>query len=318
VTPGSFRVRPCRMCTVSVQWVHRERGAGDVADVGTLYIVATPIGNREDITLRALRVLREVAVVAAEDTRHTGQLLAHYGISARYLSLHEHNERMRAAPIIARLDAGEDVALVSDAGTPTLSDPGAALVAAVAAAGHRVEPVPGASAALAAIMASGMVHGAFTFVGFLPPKRQARAAALRAYASLPHPLVLYEAPHRIAATVTDAAATLGDRACALCRELTKMHEEIVHTTLAGAEKHIRASRPRGEYVLIIAGASNEAGPVDEEAADTLLRSLIASGVSPTEAARRLAAETGQDRNVWYKRAIAVKREEEGSTRRAGG
>src|SRR3954452_21598513 len=189
--------------------------------------------------MRALRVLREVAVVAAEDTRHTGQLLTHYGISAHYLSLHEHNERARAATIIARLDAGDDVALVSDAGTPTLSDPGADLVAAVAAAGHRVVPVPGPSAALAAVMASGIVHGAFTFVGFLPPKQQARLEVLRAHRALPHPLVIYEAPHRIAAMLMDAVTVLGDRACVLCRELTKLHEEIAYTTLESAAKHIR-------------------------------------------------------------------------------
>lgn len=283
--------------------------------MGTLYIVATPIGNREDITLRALRVLREVAVVAAEDTRHTGQLLAHYGIPAQYLSLHEHNERARAATIIARLDAGDDVALVSDAGTPTLSDPGADLVAAVAAAGHRVEPVPGPSAALAAVMASGMVQGAFTFVGFLPAKQQARVAALQSYQSLSHPLVIYEAPHRIAPMLADAVAMLGDRRCVICRELTKLHEEIVHTTLTDAEKHIHASRPRGEYVVIVAGAPREAEPIDEETAVAMMRDLLASGTSPTEAAKLLAAKTGQDRKLWYKRAVAGKREEEGSTRR---
>jgi 16S rRNA (cytidine1402-2'-O)-methyltransferase len=283
--------------------------------VGILYIVATPIGNREDITLRALRVLREVAVVAAEDTRHTGQLLAHFGIPATYLSLHEHNERARAATIIARLDAGNDVALVSDAGTPTLSDPGADLVAAVVAAGHRVVPVPGPSAALAAVMASGIVHGAFTFVGFLPPKQQARLEVLRAHRALPHPLVIYEAPHRIAATLTDAVTVLGDRACALCRELTKLHEEITHTTLEAAAKHIQTSRLRGEYVLIVAGASDAAGPVDEEAAAAMLRGLLLSGATAAEAAKIVAAETGQDRQMWYKRAVAWKREERGSTRR---
>src|SRR5439155_10443194 len=132
-------------------------------------------------------------------------------------------------------------------------------------------------------------------------------AALRAYQALPHPLIVYEAPHRVAAMLADAAVVLGDRACVLCRELTKLHEEIVHTTLAGAEKHIHASRPRGEYVVLIAGATNEAGPVDEDAAMETLRGLIASGVSPTEAAKLLAARTGQDRKMWYKRAVAGKR-----------
>ena len=166
--------------------------------MGTLFIVATPIGNREDITLRALRVLREVSVVAAEDTRHTGQLLAHYGIPARYFSLHEHNERERVADIVARLDAGEDVALVSDAGTPLIADPGARIVVAARAAGHAVAPIPGPSAMLAAIVASGIVPGPFTFVGFLPPKRAARRSALEALRALPHPIICYEAPHRLA------------------------------------------------------------------------------------------------------------------------
>jgi 16S rRNA (cytidine1402-2'-O)-methyltransferase len=277
--------------------------------VGTLYIVATPIGNREDITLRALRVLREVAIVAAEDTRHTGQLLAHHGVSARYLSLHEHNERERTAAIIARLDAGDDVALVSDAGTPLIADPGARVVAAARAAGHRVVPVPGPSALLAAVVASGLVPGPFTFLGFLPPKRGARRAALEAIRALPHPAVLFEAPHRIAATIADALDLLGDRPCAVCRELTKLHEEIVATTLSGAVEGFAARPPRGEYVVIVAEAPAPAvvAVADDETVDMLLRSLIASGASPAAAAKAVAAQTGVDRGACYKRAVAVKR-----------
>ena len=274
--------------------------------MGTLYVVATPIGNREDITLRALRILREVAIVAAEDTRHTGRLLAHYGISARYLSLHAHNEAARAAPIIARLAAGEDVALVTDAGTPTLSDPGAGLVAAVTAAGHRVVPVPGASALLAAVMASGAVPGPFTFVGFLPPRQAPRRAALRALAASPHPLVLYEAPHRIAACLADARAALGERACVLCRELTKLHEEIIHTTLDGARARI-ATPPRGEYVLIIAGAPEAPARLSDRDAQEMMETLLAAGESAASVAKLLAAKTGQERDLWYKRAVSCKR-----------
>ncbi len=282
--------------------------------MGTLYIVATPIGNREDITLRALRVLREVAVVAAEDTRHTGRLLTHYGIAAHYLSLHEHNEHARAATIIARLDAGDDVALVTDAGTPTLSDPGAGLVAAVAAAGHPVVPVPGASALLAAVMASGAVRGPFTFVGFLPPKQAARRAALRDLAASPLPLVLYEAPHRIAACLADAREAMGDRACVVCRELTKLHEEITRTTLAGALAQARETPSRGEYVLIIAGAPDVPATMSDDDAMAAMCALLAAGESAATVAKTMAARTGQERDVWYKRAVSCKRAAVGNGR----
>lgn len=275
--------------------------------MGTLFIVATPIGNREDITFRALRVLREVALVAAEDTRHTGQLLAHYGVSTRYLSLHEHNERDRTAAIIARLDAGDDIALVSDAGTPLIADPGAYVVAAVHAAGHRIVPVPGASSMLAAVVASGLVPGPFTFLGFLPPKRGARRAALESIRTLPHPAVLFEAPHRIAATMADALELLGDRACAICRELTKLHEEVVVTTLSGVVEGFVDRPPRGEYVIIIAEAPVVAEAMGDEAIDEMLRALLEAGSSPAAAAKAVAAKTGGDRGVCYTRAIAIKR-----------
>ncbi len=274
--------------------------------MGTLFIVATPIGNREDITLRAQRVLREVAVIAAEDTRHTGQLLAHYGIHARYLSLHEHNERDRAAEIIVRLDAGEDVALVSDAGTPLIADPGARLVAAVREAGHRVVPIPGPSSILAAVVASGLVTGPFTFVGFLPPKQGARRAALEAIRMLPHPVVVFEAPHRIAATMADMRDVLGDRTCAICRELTKLHEEIVVMTLAEAVEGFVQRPPRGEYVIVIAESVAVEAVMDDAAMDTLLHTLLGAGLSPAAAAKEVAAKTGVERGACYKRAIAVK------------
>ncbi len=275
--------------------------------MGTLYIVATPIGNREDITLRALRVLREVAVIAAEDTRYTGQLLAYYGIAARYLSLHAHNERERAAMIVARLDDGDDVALVSDAGTPVISDPGAYLVRTVHAAGHGVVPVPGASALLAAIAASGVVDGPFTFVGFLPAKRGARRSALMELRALPHPVVLYEAPHRLAALLVDALDLFGDRPCALCRELTKLHEEIDLTTLAGAVSALVTKPARGEYVIVIAEAAGIPAVADDDTVNALLASLLAAGYTPAAAAKEAAAKTGTDRAACYKRAVAVKK-----------
>ena len=269
--------------------------------------MATPIGNREDITLRALRVLREVAVIAAEDTRHTGQLLAHYQIPARYLSLHEHNERERASVIIARLDAGDDVALVSDAGTPLIADPGAYLVAAARAAGHRIEPIPGASALLAAVVASGIVLGPFTFAGFLPPKQHARRAALAGLRELRHPVVLYEAPHRLLAMLVDALFVLGDRPCALCRELTKLHEEITQTTLVEASASLDAKGARGEYVVIIGEAPSVESSYDDDAVIGMIRTLLASGVSPAAAAKEVAAQTGTERAICYTLAISVQK-----------
>jgi 16S rRNA (cytidine1402-2'-O)-methyltransferase len=292
--------------------------SGKKRRVGTLYIVATPIGNREDITLRALRVLREVAVVAAEDTRHTGQLLAHYGIAARYLSLHEHNERERVADIVAHLDAGDDVALVSDAGTPLLADPGARIVAAAREAGHPVVPIPGPSALLAAVVSSGIVPGPFTFVGFLPPKRVARRSVLESLRALPHPVVCYEAPHRLAAMLADAFDVLGDRPCALCRELTKLHEEVAVTTLGAALEGLKTKPARGEYVVIITEAPASAPVVaDDDDVTALLYSLLASGLSPAAAAKAAAAATGVDRAACYKRAVAVKQRTAGRSRAEG-
>jgi 16S rRNA (cytidine1402-2'-O)-methyltransferase len=216
---------------------------------GTLYVVATPIGNLEDVTLRALRILREVSVIAAEDTRRTSRLLQHYSISTPTTSLHAHNEDSKTPRLIERLLGGESVALVSDAGTPVVSDPGALLVAAAHAAGLRVEPVPGPSAALAALSASGIAGNEFLFVGFPPARAVARAAWLGRLAPEPRPLVLYEAPHRIRATLQDMLAVFGDRTVALGRELTKAHEELVVRPISA---HLdRIGEGRGEYTLVV-------------------------------------------------------------------
>lgn len=218
---------------------------------GILYVVATPIGNLEDVTLRALRVLKEVSIIAAEDTRRTARLLQHYSISTRTTSLHEHNERARAPSLVARLLAGESVALVSDAGTPGLSDPGAHLVESAHAAGIRVEPVPGPSAALALVSATGFSTGEFLFLGFPPNRSKARKNWLSAVSKLPFLLVIYEAPHRIQATLQDLLDVLGDRTAALGRELTKVHEELVVRPIS---EHVRLTlEPRGEYVLVVQG-----------------------------------------------------------------
>jgi 16S rRNA (cytidine1402-2'-O)-methyltransferase len=217
---------------------------------GTLYVVATPIGNLEDVTLRALRILRDVSLIAAEDTRRTSRLLQHYSISTPTTSLHEHNERRKSSALIRKLVDGESVALVSDAGTPVVSDPGARLVAEAHAAGIRVEPVPGPSAAMAAFSASGLGDGAFVFLGFPPSRTSARRSWLAHLATEPRPFIIYEAPHRIHDTLADMLEILGDRTVAVGRELTKAHEELVVRPISG---HLQApSLARGEYTLVVA------------------------------------------------------------------
>jgi 16S rRNA (cytidine1402-2'-O)-methyltransferase len=219
---------------------------------GILYVVATPIGNLEDITLRALRVLREVAVIAAEDTRRTARLLQHYSISTPTTSLHEHNERARIPAIIGRLQADESVAIVSDAGTPLISDPGSLLVATAHAAGIRVEPVPGPSAAMAAVSAAGIPAAQILFLGFPPSRSNARRAWLAGLAHEERLLVFYEAPHRIKGTLADLREIFGDRQAALGRELTKVHEELVVQPISA---HLSAmGEPRGEYTVVVAPA----------------------------------------------------------------
>ena len=216
---------------------------------GTLYVVATPIGNLEDITLRALRVLREVAVIAAEDTRRTARLLQHYSISTPTTSLHEHNERSRSPGLVRRLLAGDSVALVSDAGTPSISDPGMQLVAAAHEAGVRVEPIPGPSAALAAVSASGLPADQILFVGFPPSRASARKRWFAALKAEPRSIVLYEAPHRIRECLQDLHSELGNRLIAVGRELTKVHENLVVSHIL--DYLASMDEPRGEYTVVV-------------------------------------------------------------------
>ncbi len=221
---------------------------------GTLYVVATPIGNLEDVTLRALRVLRQVTVIAAEDTRRTARLLQHYSISTPTTSLHEHNERLKAASLIERLKAGDSIALVSDAGTPVISDPGAHLVSAAHAAGIRVEPVPGPVAAVAALSASGFEASEVLFVGFPPNRSSDRKKWLARLADEARVLILYEAPHRIEATLRDMLDSWGNRSIAVARELTKSHEELVVRPIS---THLQAlGTPRGEFTIVVAPESS--------------------------------------------------------------
>jgi len=280
---------------------------------GSLYVVATPLGNLRDLTLRALDVLATADVIAAEDTRTTGNLLRHYGVLARTVSLHAHNEDARARTIIARLAEGKSVALVSDAGTPGISDPGARTVRAVRAAGYPVIPIPGPSAVAAAISAAGLVADAFVFVGFLPQQAKARRERLQALAQLPAALVFHEAPHRIRATADDLRAVFGDaRLLVVARELTKTFETIASMPLADAPAWFAGdpNRERGEFVLIVDAPLPTVG-ADEPALDpAALRWLVAllEELPPARAARVVASVTGVRRADVYARALALKPE----------
>ncbi len=242
----------------------RETGQGDATDgPGTLYVCGTPIGNLEDVTVRALRVLREVDVVAAEDTRRTAKLLAHYEIKARMVSCHEHNESVRASELLELLRSGRDVALVSDAGMPGISDPGARLIARALSAGIDVVPVPGPSALLAAIVVSGFDASEFTFVGFLPRKGRARREALERLAGERRVIVVYESPYRLRGTLADLARVMGaDRRVAVARELTKIHEEVVRGTFAEVLGVFETRPIKGEVTIVVDAPARERGASD--------------------------------------------------------
>ena len=247
--------------------------------MGTLFIVGTPIGNLEDLTARGARVLGEVALIAAEDTRVTRRLLSHLGIRTRLVSFHEHNWRARLPQVLAALESS-DVALVCDAGMPVLSDPGSELVSRAAAEGFQVESVPGPSALTAALAISGFSGDAFTFLGFLPRRRKDRRQRLRSAASLGLTLVIFEAPHRIMATLQDVLSELGDRRVALCRELTKRYEEVFRGTVAGAMDQIGTAR--GEYVLLI--------EVEAEGTGSAVESPVTLDEARLDEARRQLAQ----------------------------
>jgi 16S rRNA (cytidine1402-2'-O)-methyltransferase len=269
-------------------------------------VVATPIGHLADVGQRALGVLREVDVIAAEDTRHSQRLLDAFGIRTRLLALHEHNEQSAAARLVDLLGEGRQVALISDAGTPAVSDPGARTVERVRAAGFPVVPVPGPCAAVAALSVSGMGEGGFRFVGFLPPRQAARRAALESLREDSMPLVLYESPHRIEECIDDLAAVFGEaRDIVIARELTKLHEQVVRLPLAQAAAWLGedANRRRGEFVLVVDGCPAHVG-LDAEA-ERVLALLLAE--LPLKSAARLAAEiTGAARNALYARALELR------------
>ena len=275
---------------------------------GTLYLVSTPIGNLEDITHRAIRILSEVDVIACEDTRHTQKLLNHYGISGKTISYHEHNERERAAELIKQLKQGSDVAVVSDAGTPGISDPGFRLVQLAIEDGVNVVPVPGASALISALVASGMPTDEFFFGGFLPARSGARRERLGELRAIPATLIFYEGPHRIAATLKDAREILGERKAVVARELTKMHEEIARGRLSElAERFPYAQSARGEMVLIIDRTVIEAEGEKDEVAESvaaLVTELENGGLDHRAALKKAARQLGLSRDEAYRRLVA--------------
>ena len=270
---------------------------------GILYVVATPLGNLEDLTVRAVRVLREVSLIACEDTRHTGQLLATQGIKTPTTSFFEHNERWKGERILETLRAGRDVALVSDAGTPGISDPGFRLVRDARAEGLPVVPIPGPSAVIAALSVSGLPTDRFRFVGFLPQRTRARQKALADLRADPDTLVFYESPMRVTAMLADALDALGDREAFLCREATKLHEEYRRGRLGELLAHLRErERVRGEIVLVVAGAGEER-PTATESPAVLVSQLQEDGLTRRQAVKQVAQRLGLPAREVYRLAL---------------
>jgi len=271
--------------------------------MGTLYLVATPIGNLEDVTLRALRILREVSLIAAEDTRTTRKLLSHCGIRQRLVSYNEHNMRARTPRLLAALEAG-DVAFASEAGTPGVSDPGFELAVAAVTAGHEVVAVPGASSLLTALVASALPMRAFTFLGFLPRRTGERRRLMASLASEARTIVAFESPHRLRKALEDVREALGDRRVAVCRELTKVHEEVFRGTASQALAHF--GEPRGEFTIVVEGAEAGASHVSRVRSDAAaiankeLERLRRDGVKAREAVRLVTEATGLTRREVYR------------------
>ena len=276
---------------------------------GTLYIVATPIGNLGDITHRAIQTLKDVDLIAAEDTRHTHKLLQHYAIGTKTISYHEHNEQQRSEELLARLQEGSDVAIVSDAGTPGINDPGFRLVRLAVENNISVVSVPGPSALVTALVASGLPTDEFFFGGFLPARSGARRTRLVELRDVPGTLILYEAPHRLRATLKDAAEVLGLRQAVVARELTKLHEEHRRGTLMElAEHYSKSENPRGEIVLLIDRQRNAAvQKIEDSDIETLVKRLESEGLDHRNALKKAARELGVSRDEAYRRLTAARR-----------
>ena len=273
---------------------------------GVLYIVATPIGNLDDISLRAIATLRKVALIAAEDTRHSGQLLRHLGIDTPLVSCHEHNEQQRSEELVARLESGDDIALISDAGTPLISDPGFRLVQAARDSGIRVSPVPGANSAIAALSAAGLPTDSFHFCGFLPSKGSEREARLRRWAALEGTLVLFESSHRIERLLADIEVVFADRPCVVAKELTKLHERFLAGTAADLRQQFAADRMlvKGEFVVLIDNAARQAEK-QLQGEDIELLSILLDESNLKTAVRIAVRLTGKSKNEIYQQALKL-------------
>jgi 16S rRNA (cytidine1402-2'-O)-methyltransferase len=272
--------------------------------VGTLYLVATPIGNLEDITGRALKTLKQVGLIAAEDTRQTRKLLNYYQIRTPLISYHEHNKLSRLDEVLTILSQ-TDVALVSDAGTPALNDPGFELVSAALQAGFNVSPIPGPSAPIAALVASGLPTDAFIFLGYLPRKDRERRALLEKVSHQTFTLVFLETPHRLLAALEDAKSILGNRHIAVARELTKLHEEIFRGSLSEALAHFSSKTVRGEITLVIEGSQDHEAWTEDQVIGAL-KDALAEGKSPSQAAAEIASESGWSRRIVYSLYTGIK------------
>lgn len=278
-----------------------------MAGTGKLYVVATPLGNLEDMTMRAVRVLGEVDLIAAEDTRHSRKLLDHFGIRARLTSYYDQVEERRAGPLVREMLDGRTVALISDAGTPCIADPGYRLVRAAAEAGVPIEVIPGPCAVTAALSIAGLPTDRFTFEGFVPAREVAREKFFAALASETRTLVFYEAPHRLAKTLAALGAAMGERDIVVCRELTKLYEETWRGTVSEVEAQVaaRTSGVQGELVLIVSGATEEKPALTEDEIRDELSRLRGEGLSLKDAARRIAEEHGLARNDVYRLGVAA-------------
>jgi len=272
--------------------------------VSTLYLVATPIGNLADISRRALDILRQVDWIAAEDTRHTGKLLRHYAIDTSLISFHEHSKQNKLIRLMELLDQG-DLALVSDAGTPVVSDPGFELVRNALDAGHQVSPIPGPSAPISALIASGLPAEKFLFLGYLPRKSSERRRALSEVSSLPYTLIFLETPHRLQAALKDLQQELGEREMAVGREITKLHEEFIRGTISAAQAHFTNTPPRGEITLVVAGYTGEKPAWSEAEILSAIMERKSQGIPPAQIASQIASESNWPRRKIYQLIIEM-------------
>ena len=276
--------------------------------MSTLYLVATPIGNLEDISARALRVLSEVRLIAAEDTRHTGKLLKHFGIRNRLISYYEHNKFQQLDSILDALNEG-DVAVVSDAGTPGLNDPGYRLVQAALAGGHEVSPIPGPSAPIAALVASGLPTDRFLYLGYLPRKSGERQRMVETVRQLPYTLIFLESPHRVLSALEDLLAVLGDRDIAVGREITKLYEEFFRGTLSEAVDFFQQAPARGEITLVVAGAPPNTNRWSPAQVQDALQAGLARGEPPSQLAKQVASQAGWPRREVYNLITRLQKED---------